>query len=433
MSKLAVNGGRPIRRRPFPAYNTIGREEIASVTRSLKSGVLSKFLAKWSSDFFGGPLVKEFEGQWNEVYGSKYTVSVNSATSGLYAAIGALGIGPGDEVIVSPITMSATATAIIVYNAVPVFADVQDDIFNLDPCSIEEKITPRTKAIAVTHIFGHPADMDPIMEIAQRHGLKVIEDCAQAPLTKYKGRYVGTIGDIGVFSLNYHKHIHTGEGGMVCTNSDLYFEKLALIRNHGELASTARGLEDIVNTFGFNYRLTEMQAAVGIEQMKKLKKLMDERFSNAMYVGSRIGELPGISSPVIYKDCDHAFYAQAFKYDMRVVGAPRSAFINAVRAELPVTKLREEQGPLVFEGYVRPLYLQSMYQKQIAYGDKGCPFKCPLYSGKTDYAKGICPTAERLFDHELFFHEMFRPPMTRKDLDDVVKAFYKVYENRKQL
>jgi len=433
MNRLAINGGKPIREAPFPAHNPIGPEEITAVSEVLRSGVLSKYLAKWSSDFFGGPKVKEFERMWSDAHEVKHTLSVNSATSGLYAAVGAAGVGPGDEVIVSPITMSASATAILIYNAIPVFADVQDDIFNLDPESVRTKITPRTKALMVTHIFGHPADMDPIMEIAHEHNLKVIEDCAQAPMTRYKGKYVGTIGDIGVFSLNYHKHIHTGEGGMVCTNDDDLKERLALIRNHGEIAATARNLEDIVNLIGFNYRLTELQAAIGIEQLKKLPALMQQRFENAMYLYERIGRIPGLKRAVIYDNCDHAFYVQPFKYDENEIRLPRAKFIEAVRGELAVTELREAQGPLVFEGYVKPLYLQALYQRMVAYGNKGCPFACPFYDGVTDYSKGVCPVAERLYEKELIFHEIFLPPMTTDDLDDVAKAFEKVYDNRKEL
>ena len=292
MPKLAILGGKKVRSKPFPDYNHIGKAEIEAVNKVMRSGKLSRFLARWSDDFYGGPLVKRFEKIWRKTYKVKHAVSVNSATSGLYAAVGAAGIGPGDEVIVSPFTMSASATCVLIYNAIPVFADIQEDIFNLSPKSIEERITPYTRAIVVVHIIGHPADMDSIMEIAKRHNLKVIEDCAQAPLTKYKGRYAGTIGDIGIYSLNYHKHIHTGEGGVVVTNDSKLYDRLALIRNHGEIAATARGLDDIVNILGFNYRLTEIQAAIGIEQIKKLPDLLKQSFKNASYIADKLGQIP---------------------------------------------------------------------------------------------------------------------------------------------
>jgi len=252
MGKLAINGGKPIRTQKFPAHNMIGEEEKKAVMQVLDSGVLSKFLGCWHPDFYGGPQVLEFEKQWAEFCDAKHAISVNSNTSGLYAAIGAAGICPGDEVIVSPYTMSASATAIIGWNGVPVFADIQDDIFCLDPKSIAEKITPYTKAIMVVDIFGHPADLDPIMELARKHNLVVIEDAAQAPGGVYKKRKIGSIADMTVFSLNYHKHIHTGEGGIVTTNNPEFAERLQLIRNHGENIVGPKNIRNLSNTYGFN-------------------------------------------------------------------------------------------------------------------------------------------------------------------------------------
>src|SRR5688572_26483516 len=169
--KLAINGGSPVRTKLFPAYNTIGKEEKAAVRRVLDSGNLSQFLGAWSPDFFGGPEVRMFEENWCSAFNVNYSVSVNSNTSGLFAAMGAIGIQPGDEVIVSPYTMSASAIAPLVYGGIPVFADIDPDTFCMDPKSIESRITPRTKAILVVHIFGHPADMEAIMAIAQKHNL----------------------------------------------------------------------------------------------------------------------------------------------------------------------------------------------------------------------------------------------------------------------
>src|SRR5262249_27529008 len=159
-------------------------------------------------------------------FGVRHAVAVNSATSGLIAAVGAAGIEPGDEVIVSPWTMAASATAILVWNAIPVFADIEPDTFNLDPALVEANVTPRTRAIRVPDIFGHAAQLDPLMAIADRHRLKVIEDAAQTPSALYHGRRVGTISHIGVYSLNFHKHIHTGEGGVCVTNDAALAERL---------------------------------------------------------------------------------------------------------------------------------------------------------------------------------------------------------------
>lgn len=428
MGKLAIKGGNPIRTKLFPAYNTIGEEEKKSVMSVLNSGNLSQFLGTWHKDFYGGPTVQAFEKAWASAFGVKYAISVNSNTSGLVAAIGACDIQPGDEVIVSPYTMSAGAIAPLMYGAVPVFADVDLDNFGLDLKSIEKCISPRTKAILAVHIFGNPSKMQAILSLAKKHNLKVIEDCAQAPMATCENKFVGSLGDVGIFSLNYHKHIHTGEGGVLVTNDDSIAEKIYLIRNHGEQVVEAKGTKNILNTQGFNFRMTEIEAAIGIEQLKKLPKLIDERIENANFLGKELGKINGITSPVIEPASKHVYYLQAFKFNKNTIGVDRNTFINAVKAEIPSAVLREDT-PLLSFGYVRPLYLQPIYQNRIG----SCSFNCPRYTGKVSYEKGICPNAELLHYEELFTHEYMRPGMSKEDLQDVVNAFTKVAENYKEL
>ena len=430
MSTLALKGGKPVRTMPFPRYNTITDAEKKAVLEVLDTGKLSGFLANFSEEFYGGPKVREFEKLWSYKFHAKHTISVNSATSGLMAAIGAAGIGPGDEVIVSPYTMSASVTCVFVYGAVPVFADIQEDIFTLDPKSIEERITPHTKAILVVHIFGHPADMDPILNIAKKHSLVVIEDCAQIPLGNYNGRMVGTLGDMGIFSLNIHKHIQTGEGGMVTTNDDVYAERLNLIRNHGELSLKELHVKDVRNMWGFNYRLTEIQAAMGITQLHRLEELIVKRIENAEFIAEKLSQLPGIIAPAVYENCRHVYYMQPFKFKDDIIGVPRNIFIKAVAAELPPTEQMPPDEKFIYAGYVEPLYLQPLYQTA---GAIKCSFNCPRYKGSVAYHKGICPVTERMHEKELFNHEYMRPPMTINDLNDFVAAFEKVYENRQEL
>lgn len=428
MAKLAIKGGTPVRTELFSAYNTIGDEEKNAVRKVLDKGNLSQFLGAWHKDFYGGPTVQQFEKEWSVVFGTKYAITVNSNTSGLFAAIGACGIGAGDEVIVSPYSMSASAIAPLIYGAVPVFADVDYDNYGLDPASIEAKITPLTKAILIVHIFGNPARMDEIMQIARKHNLYVIEDCAQAPLATYKDKLVGTIGDIGIFSLNYHKHIHTGEGGVIVTNNDNLAERVQLIRNHGENIITPKGIENAWNIFGFNYRMTEMEAAIGIEQLKKLPTLVEERIKNANYFAQKLGEIPGIIPPVIESYSKHVYYKQPFKFKKESIGVDRNVFINAIKAEIPSAELREDT-PLIEAGYVKPLYLLPIFQQRAMH----CSFNCEKYKGSVDYSPGTCPVVEKLYSEELFSHEYMRPGMSKEDMDVVIEAFHKVAGNINEL
>jgi perosamine synthetase len=422
MSQLAIKGGKPVRSKLFPAYNTIGQEEKNAVQKVLDSGNLSQFLGAWSSDFLGGPTVRKFEEAWCEAIGVSHAVSVNSNTSGLFAAMGALGIQPGDEVIVSPYSMSASAIAPMVYGGVPVFADIDPDTFCMDAKSIENKITAQTKAILIVHIFGHPADMDGIMVIAKKYKLKVVEDCAQAPMGMYRGKYVGTLGDIGVFSLNYHKHIHTGEGGVIVTNNKELAERLQLIRNHAENVVEAKGEADLTNMIGYNYRMTEVEAAIGMEQLKKLPSLLNQRLENAEFLHQALGAIHGLSSPPWVEEGSlHTFYVQPLKYDQEQLEIHRNDFVTAIKYELPTAVLRET-APLIGTGYVKPLYLQPMYQKRAV----TCSFNCSHYKGSVDYGKGLCPVTERMHFQELITHEFMRPGMKKSDLNDVVNAFEKV-------
>ena len=431
MSTLALLGGRPVRRRPFPAHNPIGEEEKRAVMEVVESGVLSRFLGSHHPDFLGGDKVRAFEEQWAEFCGARFAVSVNSNTSGLFAAVRAAGIGPGDEVIVPPYTMSATPAMIVASNGVPVFADIEERTYCLDPESVRRRITPRTKAIMVVHLLGQAADMDAILAIARGHGLIVIEDAAQAPGATYRGRPVGSLGDMTVFSLNYHKHIHTGEGGVVTTNDERLAERLRLVRNHGEAVVAERSITDIVNLLGFNLRLTELQAAIGIAQLARLPALLGARIRNAEFLSRRIGALPGIEAPHVRDGCTHVYYVQPFHFDPDVVGVSRDRFVDAVSAELPTAE--GQDWALVYAGYAKPLYLQPMYQRQIAHGDQGCPFRCPLYTGTPDYSEGICPVTERVEQRHFIGTEFMRPPATLEDMEDVATAFEKVYEHRVEL
>ena len=429
MSELALLGGKPVRETLFPAYKVIGEKEKEAVSAVVETGILSRYIGAEHPDFMGGPQVKAFEEAWATIYQASHAVAMNSATSGLFAAAGAAGFGPGDEVIVSPYTMMASVTAAVVFNAVPVFADIDPATFCLSADTIRPRITPRTKAISVVHIFCQTADMDPFMELANEHGLVVIEDAAQCPFATYKGRPAGTLGHMGVFSLNYHKHIHTGEGGVVTTNNAGFAEKLRLIRNHAEAVVGRRGVTDLVNMVGFNFRMGEIEAAIGLCQLAKGPELIAARQANVAYLESRLSGLPGLRAPAVGEGNEHVYYVHALTFDPDAMGIPRALFVDAVKAELPATELREGEGPLIGGGYVRPIYLEPMFQERTAYGALGCPFACPHYEGEVNYDQGLCPATEKAHFESLITHELMRPPMAEADLDDVADAFAKVVEN----
>jgi dTDP-4-amino-4,6-dideoxygalactose transaminase len=423
MSKLAILGGKKIRERPFINVAIIGEEEKKRVHKVLEEGVLSGFIAKASDNFLGGKQVREFEELVKEYFNISYAVAVNSATAGLHIALAACGIGPGDEVIVTPYTMSASATAILMQNAIPVFCDIEENYFCIDPKKIETCITSRTKAIVVVHLFGHPAQMDEILSIAKRYNLYIIEDCAQSPGAIYKDKLVGTISDIGVFSLNQHKTITSGEGGFAITNNKELALRMQLVRNHGEVVTCDMKIEDITNIVGFNYRMTELEAAVSIGQFKRLDFLNEHRIMLAEYLTEGLSKFNGLILPKKEEFSKHVYFVYPIRFDEEKIGVSRNIFVKALQAE----------GIPFGSGYVKPIYLEPIYQKKIAYGRKGCPFSCAFYKGEPNYKKGLCPVSERMYQKELILTGICRYPHTKEDIKDVIRAFEKLLDNIEEL
>jgi perosamine synthetase len=419
MTALALFGGAPAVTAPLPRFNAIGAEERARINEVLDRGLLSGFYGSWGEEFYGGPAVRAFEAAWRERFNCAHAVSVNSNTSGLVAAMGAIGLSPGDEVIVPPYTMSATAMAPLFYGGIPVFADVEDATFCLDPAKVEAAITPRTRAIIVTNLFGHPGPLAALRRLADARGLYLVEDNAQAPLALEDGRHAGTIGHIGVFSLNVHKHIQTGEGGVCCTDDAGLALRLQMIRNHAENIVADTGTTQLANMVGHNLRMAELTAAVGLAQLAKGDAIVAGRVALAEALSRGLDDLPGLTVPRVRPGCHHVYYTWSACIDPQALGVSRPTFLAALAAE----------GFPAYGGYVAPLYRLPLFRQRMAIGRDGFPF---TLTNRT-YHDGLCPVTERLHDRELFFFEICAWNPGPNQIAQLVGAVEKVVAGRAQL
>lgn len=308
----------------------LGMEEKKAVWKVLDSGFLAQ-----------GKKVEEFEKKFAKYIGTKYAIATSSGTTALHLALLAHRIKKGDEVITSPFTFIASANAILYCGAKPVFVDIGED-FNLNPNLIEKKITKKTKAILVVHLFGFPVDMPKVMKIAKKYNLVVIEDCCQAHGASIKGKKVGSFGT-GCFSFYPTKNMTTGEGGMVTTNNKKIAERIKLLRNHG---MRVRYYHDIL---GYNFRMTDIAAAIGIEQLKKLETFNKKRIANASYLNRNI-RAKGIILPKIKKDFRHVYH----QYTIRITE-------ECSKSRQEIIRILEKNGISSAIYYPLPVYKQKLY------------------------------------------------------------------------
>ncbi len=425
MAKLAINGGTPVKTNLFPAQETIGKREEQAVLNVMKNKHLSYYRGSWNDSFYGGPEIKKLEDKWENYHSILYALAVNSCTSALQIACGSIDLQPGDEVIVTPWSMSCSATAPMIYGATPVFADIEYDYYCLDVKSIEEKITSRTKAIIVVDLFGQPYNYTEINKLAEKHNLFIIEDAAQAIGSKgYDNKYAGTFGDMGTFSLTQGKHLTSGEGGILISNDKSLNMKNRLIANHAEAVvndmqydcGITQSYINKNNMIGFNMRMTEIQAAIARIQLSKLNNFVQIRQKNAKILNA-IDEIPCIKSSPIRKNCTHSYYVQAFKFYKKIAGIHRNTFIDAVKAELTPEKGRANMGVALGCGYIQPLYRMPLFQNQI----------------RGNYKKGLCPITEKLWKDELFLWRFQSFNLEDQDRQDIINAFWKVWDNRDEL
>jgi len=364
---------------------TIDKDDIQEVVNVLHSDWLTT-----------GPKVTDFENAVADFVDAKYAVAVSSGTAALHCAMYSIGIEPGDEVIVPPMTFAATANCVVFQGGTPVFADVEADTLLIDPDKVEEAITEKTKAIIAVDYAGQPCNYDRLKAIAKKHGLTFVADGCHALGAEYKGRKVGSIADLTVFSFHPVKHITTGEGGMILTHDSEIAKKLKLFRNHG-ITTDFRQREQQgswlyeMTDLGFNYRITDIQCALGLSQLHKLPEFLKRRNEIAQCYDSAFKEVSEIRPLTVHEGVFHAYHLYVVKVDFKAIGTDRKAFFQALR----------EKGIGVNVHYI-PVYLHPFYRKRFG------------------FRHGLCPVAEAAYEHILSL-PMF-PGMTDDDVKQVITA-----------
>lgn len=404
--KLAIHGGSKVKTTPFGTGKRFGIEEVKEVVEALEQNTLF---------YHSGKKVKQFLQDFNTMYGLRYSVATSSGTAAIHVALCAAGISVGDEVITSPITDQGTLIGILYQNAIPVFADLEPHTYNLDPQSVESRITEKTKAILVVHLAGNPCDMDAIMSIAKKHDLKVIEDCAQSYLARHKGRLVGTIGDYGCFSTNDFKHMSTGDGGIVTVNSG---DETDYHNVHGFADKNYHRFGDVVkrelHLLAPNYRMTELQGAVGVAQLKKLEWICSQRESYGRQITEGIKDLKGIYPHEVKEGNECTYWFYLLRIDEETLSCSRDEFSEALKAE----------GIPNRPGYIADVvYMQPLFQEKTAYKNSHFPFEL----SEATYERGLCPNAEHILQTAIYIavHQFF----TQQDREDVIAGIRKVAQH----
>lgn len=427
MNQLAIFGGVPQRTKPFPSWPIFDAHEEQSLLEVLRSGCWWHYSQGEAVDpkkpEVGAPRSKvaEFQEAFARFQGAKYGMACANGSVALEVALRALGVGPGDEVIVPPYTFIATATAVLMVNAVPIFVDIESNTYNIAPQRVLEAITPRTKAIIPVHFAGQAADMDSLLSIAAQHKLIILEDAAHAPGATWKDRGLGTIGQAGAFSFQASKNLTAGEGGFITTND----------RELAELCSSYIWGGRVVgrpwyehHRLGWNHRMTEFQGAILLQQLKRVEAQNAKRRENARYLDEHLANLPGIS-PLHVRDnvTKHSHHLYIFAFNEEEFGIPRAEFLAALQAE----------GIPCLSGYAHPLYKNPMFLRQ-DFNPRGCPVNCEYYDRAIDYAsfEALCPNAERAC-REAVWLEHRQLLAEREDMDDIVRAIEKIHESRQEI
>jgi len=394
----AIAGGSPAKQTPYTRQLRYGEEELRELKEALDQQTL--FYAQ-------GKKVKELEQAFAKYHGVKFAIACTSGTASIHSAMIAAGVSPGDEVVVAPITDMGSIIPILYQGAIPVFADLDAQTYNMTAASIEAVITPETRAVLVIHLAGNPVDMDAINSVARKHNLIVIEDCAQSHGTRYKGKSVGTFSNYGCYSFNEFKHIACGDGGLIITDNEQIAAKLrqATDKAYSRVPGARREPTFLAN----NYRMTELQGAVGIAQLRKLPSIIQRRQSWCGRLRDRLSHLPGLSQPAITPGGEHSWWFYMQRVREQEMGTTTDEFVAALKAEgLPVSA--HYIGQCIYE---YPVFTQhSAFER----GEH------PYH--KRDYRKGLCPTAEAILQTCVMLS--INEGYTDEDLNQTVHAFERV-------
>lgn len=405
--KLAIHGGTPVRTGPFGPSHEFGDEDIAALAEVVRSGNVSL-----------GAQVVQFEEAWAARHGMKHAVTVNSGTSAMHTCVAAINPDPGDEIIVTPWTSGGSIIGMMLHNVVPIFADI-DDTYNIDPEDVERKITPRTRAIMAVHIFGNPCDMDALRAIADRHGLFLIEDCAQAHLAEYKGQIVGTMGDISGFSFG-GKHLSAGMGGAVLSDNEVLWERALLFRDVAlPRAGGPYAGRPYANYFlAPNYRINNLIAAVLLTQLPKVEEYVARKIRAAHQLIDLLADLPEIVPQRVRPGDRHSYWTMGFTLDTDKLSCTAWEYAEAVQAE-GITLV---SGPYIGSGKYGPLYRNPFLADPNCYGRSRFPFDYgrvrPL-----DYRLVNCPNGEALMGRGILLSMRL---LTEEDVADIARAMRKV-------
>ncbi len=419
--KLAIHGGEPIlARSDYQNWPIIGADERRLINEVLDSGIVAGGTA---------PQVSALEREWAQYIGSKHCLTTTSGTAALHMALAAVGVGPGDEVITSAFTFLASASCALHQNAIPVFVDIDPRTYNMDPAKLEAAINERTKAIIPVHIQGLPADMDPIMEIARKHNLWVIEDACQAHGAEYKGRKVGSIGDVGTFSLNNFKNLCGGEGGLFTTDDETLLKKGMLIRCFGdEVDEVSHRRIYNASILGYMYRNQELPAALARAQLLHLDEYNAIRIANANYLTQELSKIPGVIPPYCPPECKHVYFMYNVRFDPQAAGVE----CHPRRFRIAVEKALYKEGVLVGQWQTMPVPAQDLFQSKLGYGGSRYPWTVNEAKGIVyDYNPAQFPVAQMLCDTYTIVHGIHAPngkPLMNK----ILAAFHKVFAHLDQ-